>query len=187
VVHVRSKAAEAPGQFTLTVPTGGGKTLTSLAFALDHARAHGMRRIIYAIPFTSVIDQTAEIFQKLFGDDVVLEHHSAIDEEKVKTRSSRDKLRLAMEDWVAPVAVTTTVQLFEACSLRALRAAGSCTTSQARCLCWTRRRRCRDATRPPSVRSAVFTEAEFQAVMARALKRRPTFRPEPTVRFFYQF
>ena len=113
LAHVRSKAAEARGLFTLTVPTGGGKTLTSLAFALDHARAHGMRRIIYAIPFTSVIDQTAEIFRALFGDDVVLEHHSAIDEEKVKTRSSREKVRLAMEDWAAPIVVTTTVQLFE--------------------------------------------------------------------------
>ena len=113
LAHVRGKAAEAPGLFTLTVPTGGGKTLTSLAFALDHARAHGMRRIIYALPFTSVIDQTAGIFRDLFGDDVVLEHHSAIDEEKTNCRASRDKLRLAMEDWAAPVVVTTTVQLFE--------------------------------------------------------------------------
>ena len=113
LAHVRGKAAEAPGLFTLTVPTGGGKTLTSLAFALDHARAHGMRRIVYAIPFTSVIDQTAGIFRDLFGDDVVLEHHSAIDEEKTNCRASRDKLRLAMEDWAAPVVVTTTVQLFE--------------------------------------------------------------------------
>ncbi len=114
LAHVRSKAAEAPGLFTLTVPTGGGKTLTSLAFALDHARARGMRRVIYAIPFTSVIDQTAEIFRRLFGADVVLEHHSAIDEEKVSEKlPSSKKVRLAMEDWAAPVVVTTTVQLFE--------------------------------------------------------------------------
>ena len=116
--HIRSKAGDAPGLFTLTVPTGGGKTLASLGFALDHAKLHGHRRIIYAIPFTSIIDQTAKIFRDVFGggDDVVLEHHSAIDEENAvdsKNRTSRDKLKLAMEDWAAPVVVTTNVQLFE--------------------------------------------------------------------------
>lgn len=114
--HVRSRAADAPGLFTLTVPTGGGKTLASLAFALDHAALHGHRRIIYAIPFTSIIDQTAAIFRSILGEDNVLEHHSAIDEEKLETkgnRESRDKLKLAMEDWAAPVVVTTNVQLFE--------------------------------------------------------------------------
>lgn len=109
--RVRGKAGMAPGLFTLTVPTGGGKTLASMGFALDHAARHGHRRIIYAIPFTSVIDQTAAIFGDLFGD-VVLEHHSAIDEEKPGAER-RDKLRLAMEDWAAPIVVTTNVQLFE--------------------------------------------------------------------------
>ncbi len=123
LAHIRAQAGRAPDTFTLTVPTGGGKTLASLGFALDHAKAHppqegkagGLRRIVYAIPFTSVIDQTAAIFRAVLGENVVLEHHSAIEEPpgKHKDRSARDKLRLAMEDWAAPVVVTTHVQLFE--------------------------------------------------------------------------
>lgn len=120
LAHVRRKSDEAPGLFTLTVPTGGGKTLTSLAFALDHARRHGKRRIIYAIPFTAIIDQTASQFRDLFGDDIVLEHHSALESESERPArgadsgfAGRDKLKLAMEDWAAPLVVTTNVQLFE--------------------------------------------------------------------------
>ncbi|SHO66011.1 CRISPR-associated endonuclease/helicase Cas3 [Pseudoxanthobacter soli DSM 19599] len=116
LAHVRGKAGEAPGLFTLTVPTGGGKTLASLGFALDHAQAHGHRRIIYAIPFTSIIDQTVEVFRDILGDDHVLAHHSAVEErtfDPMQGRDSRDKLKLAMEDWAAPVIVTTNVQLFE--------------------------------------------------------------------------
>ncbi|AML51934.1 CRISPR-associated endonuclease Cas3'' [Falsihalocynthiibacter arcticus] len=109
--HVRRGAGMAPGVFTLTVPTGGGKTLASLGFALDHASLHGHRRIIYAIPFTSIIDQTAAVFRDIFGQQNILEHHSAIEADK--NHEGRDKLRLAMEDWAAPVVVTTNVQLFE--------------------------------------------------------------------------
>lgn len=116
--HVRAKAALLPGLFTLSVPTGGGKTLASLGFALDHAARHGHRRIIYAIPYTSIIDQTVKEFSELLGQDNVLEHHSAIETEKLQERS-RDKLHQAMEDWAAPVIVTTNVQLFE--SLFAVR------------------------------------------------------------------
>ncbi|HMR36664.1 DEAD/DEAH box helicase [uncultured Paracoccus sp.] len=109
--HVRKEAEKEPGLFTLTVPTGGGKTLASMGFALDHAARHGHRRIIYAIPYTSIIDQTAAIFRDLFGDNV-LEHHSAIESERPGAQG-HDKIRLAMEDWAAPLIVTTNVQLFE--------------------------------------------------------------------------
>ncbi|MBC7137250.1 MAG: CRISPR-associated endonuclease Cas3'' [Defluviimonas sp.] len=114
LAHIRARAALPPGLFTLTVPTGGGKTLASLGFALDHAARHGHRRIIHAIPYTSIIDQTAAIFKDLFrgAGDVVLEHHSAIDADK-PGQEGRDKARLAMEDWAAPIVVTTNVQLFE--------------------------------------------------------------------------
>ncbi|MET0089239.1 MAG: CRISPR-associated helicase Cas3' [Candidatus Thiodiazotropha sp.] len=115
--HARTQAQLEPGLFSLTVPTGGGKTLTSMAFALDHAIAHGQRRVIYVIPFTSVIEQNAGVFRSLFeelGEDVVLEHHSAFDDSEFGWREeTKDKLRLAMENWEAPVVVTTAVQFFE--------------------------------------------------------------------------
>lgn len=113
LTHLLGQAQRGPGLFTLTVPTGGGKTLASLGFALRHAEAHGLRRIIYAIPFTSIIDQTAAIFRAVLGDEFILEHHGSIDEEKFDAREQLSKLRLAMEDWAAPIVVTTNVQLFE--------------------------------------------------------------------------
>ena len=103
----RHKAQEAPGLFSLTVPTGGGKTLSSLAFALEHAVLHGKRRIIYAIPYTSIIEQTANVFRDIFPNEVI-EHHSNFDPEKETAKS-----RLIAENWDAPLIVTTNVQFLE--------------------------------------------------------------------------
>lgn len=119
--HVRSQADQDTGLFSLTVPTGGGKTLASLAFALDHAIRNQLRRVIFVIPFTSIVEQNAAVFREALGtlgDAAVLEHHSAFvaqtpprdDPEKYQAAK---KLQLAMENWDAPIVVTTAVQFFE--------------------------------------------------------------------------
>ncbi len=104
-----------PGFFSLTVPTGGGKTLSSLLFALRHAKKHGLRRVVFVIPFTSIITQNADVFRETFaplakalGREIVLEHHSKFDPAK-ETEANR----LAAENWDAPIIVTTNVRFFE--------------------------------------------------------------------------
>ena len=109
LAECRARAAEAPGLFTLTVPTGGGKTLSSMAFALEHAKRYGKRRVIYVIPYTSIIEQTADVFRGIFGE-AVIEHHSNAETDAAKEDA---RSRLACENWDAPIVVTTNVQFFE--------------------------------------------------------------------------
>lgn len=117
-----SRARDKPGLFSLTVPTGGGKTLSSLAFALEQAQRHHLRRIIYVIPFTSIIEQTAGVFRDLLGPELseaVLEHHSNMVETSGEAESEDadsliyDGHSLAIENWDAPIVTTTSVQFFE--------------------------------------------------------------------------
>ena len=118
LAQCRNKARQPPGFFSLTVPTGGGKTLSSLAFALDHVvqngEKYGLRRVIYAIPFTSIIEQNALVFQKFLGREWVLEHHCNYKESNnPEDREYTLKRGLAAENWDAPIVVTTNVQFFE--------------------------------------------------------------------------
>lgn len=104
-----------PGVFTLTVPTGGGKTLSSLRFALNHAILHGMKRIIYVIPYTSIIDQNADVIREIIersGEHVVLEYHSNIDISK--DDSETNIWRYNSDSWDSPVILTTMVQFLDA-------------------------------------------------------------------------
>ena len=103
----------AKGFYSLTVPTGGGKTLSSVLWALHHAVKNHQHRIIIAIPYTSIIVQTAFILKRIFGEENVLEHHSNVNPESIKNAELRERLQLATENWDYPVIVTTNVQLFE--------------------------------------------------------------------------
>jgi len=109
-----NKKSQLPkGLFTLTVPTGGGKTLSSLSFALRHAVKNNMDKIIYVIPYTSIIEQTAGIFKRILGENNVLEHHSNYQPPKKQDEDMKIAIRLAQESWDLPVTVTTNVQFFE--------------------------------------------------------------------------
>jgi CRISPR-associated endonuclease/helicase Cas3 len=104
----KTAAGSQQGIFSLTVPTGGGKTKSSVAFAIDHCIKHDLDRIIYVVPYTSIISQNAAVFRSIFGEDVVLEHHSNLEPELETARN-----RLICENWDVPLVVTTNVQFFE--------------------------------------------------------------------------
>jgi CRISPR-associated helicase Cas3/CRISPR-associated endonuclease Cas3-HD len=107
-----TKANSSKGLFTLTVPTGGGKTLSSMAFALNHLLANKMSRIIYIIPYTSIIEQNAKVFSDLFGNEIILEHHSNYDFTSNEDDFNEVK-KLASQNWDMPIVITTNVQFFE--------------------------------------------------------------------------
>lgn len=101
------------GFYKLTVPTGGGKTLSSMAFALNHAVFNKQDRVIYTIPYTSIIEQNAQVFREIFGDENILEHHSNYVFNEGEQDETSEKLKLASENWDIPIVVTTNVQFFE--------------------------------------------------------------------------
>ena len=112
----REAASQAQGCFSLTVPTGGGKTLSAMSFALHHAQLRNLRRIIVVIPYTSIIEQNAEVYRKALGNEAVIEHQSSLDPKDRRTKHGEEiasRAELASENWDAPVVVTTTVQFFE--------------------------------------------------------------------------
>ena len=109
----REKSDGAVDFYSLTVPTGGGKTLSSVLWALRHAVENNLQRIIIAIPYTSIIAQTASVLRGIFGGENVLEHHSNINYDDTRDKELAQRQKLASENWDYPVVVTTNVQLFE--------------------------------------------------------------------------
>lgn len=111
---IQQGEVRSPGLFTLTLPTGSGKTVASLAFALRHAKAHGLRRVVYVLPYTSIIEQNAQVFRDILGSENVLEHHSGVLYDLEENPGPQTiRMAKATENWDMPVVVTTAVQFFE--------------------------------------------------------------------------
>lgn len=136
-------AAERPrGLFSLTVPTGGGKTLASLGFALRHARRHGLRKILYVAPYSTIIEQTVDVLGRVLGEGNVLDHYAEA-RWRAEEGAETTALQLATENWAGfPVVVTTNVQFFESFYAAQTSRCGSCTMWPTVSLCWMRRMRC---------------------------------------------
>ena len=109
ISHVKDEAEI----YTMNMPTGSGKTLTSMLCALELAKRHNLKRVIYVIPYTSIIEQNAQVFRNIFGEDMILEHHCNFDYDGVENAETAQKLALAAENWDFPIIVTTNVQFFE--------------------------------------------------------------------------
>jgi CRISPR-associated endonuclease/helicase Cas3 len=107
------KARLSQGFFSMTVPTGGGKTLSSVTFALAHAHCHTLRRVIVVIPYLSIIEQNAAEYRRIFGDAMVLENHSAVQPPPDRDEEEKSRLDLIAENWDSPIVVTTSVQFLE--------------------------------------------------------------------------
>ncbi len=118
--QVLQKAGLSCGFYSLTLPTGMGKTLISMAWALKHAKINHLKRIIIVLPFVNIIDQTAQVLKDIFGEEWILEHHSGFNEDEDATKDTEERYslleqrkKLACENWNYPVILTTTVQFFE--------------------------------------------------------------------------